>query len=400
VVVGRPLNPPLVTLDHAPRLDLLLYYLAIKLVPYYGALRIFNYITFRAAGAAVTAILLGFIVGPLILKRLDNAANYQVVREGTPDSHAAKSKTPTMGGLIFLFSSIVATLLWARVLSHYVMLALIVTVWMGGIGLIDDLLKLKQKRLGLKNEGLVERYKLIGQVSIGLALGTYLWLFPISPNLPGASTTLPFYKYVLLVPVFPVLYVLFTTFILTGVSNAVNLTDGLDGLAAGLSAIAFGTLAIFAYLIGRVDASHYLGIFYLRNAGELTIYCSAMFGALIGFLWYNTFPAQVFMGDTGSLALGGAMGAIAILLKSEFLLVFIAGVFLVETMSVLLQRFVFKYRKRRYGLEHARANRVFLRAPLHHHFEVKGWSEQQVVVRFWILGIIGAFLALSTLKVR
>ena len=378
----------------------MLYYLSIWLAPHYGALRIFNYITFRAAGAAVTAILLSFIVGPLILKRLDNAANYQVVREGTPDSHASKSKTPTMGGLIFLFSSLVATLLWARILSHYVILALVVTIWMGGIGLIDDLLKLKQKRLGLKNEGLVERYKLIGQVSIGLALGTYLWLNPISPNLPGASTTLPFYKYVLLVPVFPILYVFFTTFILTGVSNAVNLTDGLDGLAAGLSAIAFGVMAIFAYLIGRVDASAYLGIFYLRNAGELTIYCSAMFGALIGFLWYNTYPAQVFMGDTGSLALGGAMGAVAILLKSEFLLVFIGAVFLAETVSVLLQRFVFKYRKHRYGLEYAREHRVFLRAPLHHHFEVKGWSEQQVVVRFWILGIIGAFLALSTLKVR
>jgi phospho-N-acetylmuramoyl-pentapeptide-transferase len=378
----------------------LLYYLLIPLVPRFHALNIFNYITFRAAGAAVTAILLGFIVGPLILKRLDNAANYQVVREGTPDSHAAKSKTPTMGGLIFLFSALGATLLWARIFSHYVMLALIVTIWMGGIGLIDDLLKLKQKRLGLKNEGLVERYKLIGQVSIGLALGTYLWLNPISPNLPGASTTLPFYKYVLLVPVFPILYVFFTTFILTGVSNAVNLTDGLDGLAAGLSAIAFGVLAIFAYLIGRVDTSHYLGIFYLRNSGELTIYCSAMVGALIGFLWYNTYPAQVFMGDTGSLALGGAMGAVAILLKSEFLLVFIASVFLAETVSVLVQRFVFKYRRRRYGLEYAREHRVFLRAPLHHHFEVKGWSEQQVVVRFWILGVIGAFLALSTLKVR
>jgi phospho-N-acetylmuramoyl-pentapeptide-transferase len=378
----------------------LLYYLLIPLVPRFHALNIFNYITFRAAGAAVTAILLGFIVGPLILKRLDNAANYQVVREGTPDSHAAKSKTPTMGGLIFLFSALGATLLWARIFSHCVMLALIVTIWMGGIGLIDDLLKLKQKRLGLKNEGLVERYKLIGQVSIGLALGTYLWLNPISPNLPGASTTLPFYKYVLLVPVFPILYVFFTTFILTGVSNAVNLTDGLDGLAAGLSAIAFGVLAIFAYLIGRVDTSHYLGIFYLRNSGELTIYCSAMVGALIGFLWYNTYPAQVFMGDTGSLALGGAMGAVAILLKSEFLLVFIASVFLAETVSVLVQRFVFKYRRRRYGLEYAREHRVFLRAPLHHHFEVKGWSEQQVVVRFWILGVIGAFLALSTLKVR
>ncbi|MEO6527684.1 MAG: phospho-N-acetylmuramoyl-pentapeptide-transferase [Gemmatimonadaceae bacterium] len=378
----------------------MLYYLAIKLVPYYGALRIFNYITFRAAAAAVTAILLGFIVGPMILKRLDNASNYQVVREGTPDSHAAKSKTPTMGGLIFLFSALGATVLWSRVFSHYVLAALGVTIWMGGIGLIDDLLKLKQKRLGLKNEGLVERYKLVGQVSMGLALGTYLWLRPIAENLPGASTTLPFYKYVLLVPTLPILYVFFTTFILTGVSNAVNLTDGLDGLAAGLSAIAFAVLAIFAYLIGRVDTSAYLGIFYLRHAGELTIYCSAMFGALIGFLWYNTYPAQVFMGDTGSLALGGAMGAVAILLKSEFLLIFIAGVFLAETISVLLQRFVFKYRKRRYGLEYAREHRVFLRAPLHHHFEVKGWSEQQVVVRFWILGIIGAFLALSTLKVR
>jgi phospho-N-acetylmuramoyl-pentapeptide-transferase len=378
----------------------LLYYLLVPLIPRFHALNIFNYITFRAAGAAVTAILLSFIVGPLILKRLDVAANYQVVREGTPDSHAAKGKTPTMGGLIFLFSALVATLLWARVFSHYVLLALGVTIAMGAIGLLDDMLKLKQRRLGLKNEGLVERYKLIGQVTIGLSLGIYLWLAPLSPTLPGASTTLPFYKYMLIVPAFGVLYVLWTTFVLTAVSNAVNLTDGLDGLAAGLSAIAFGVLAIFAYLIGRTDASAYLGIFYLQHAGELTVYCAAMFGALIGFLWFNTFPAQVFMGDTGSLALGGALGAVAIMLKSEFLLVFIGMVFIAETVSVILQRFVFKYRKARHGLEHAQKHRVFLRAPLHHHFEMKGWSEQQVVVRFWILGVIGAFLALSTLKLR
>jgi phospho-N-acetylmuramoyl-pentapeptide-transferase len=378
----------------------LLYYLLIPLVKQYHALNIFNYITFRAAGAAVTAALLSFIVGPLILKWLDRASNYQVVREGTPDSHAAKGKTPTMGGLIFLFSALVATLLWARLFSHYVLLAVIVTAWMGAIGLLDDLLKLKQKRLGLKNEGLVERYKLVGQVLIGLALGTYLWLHPLSPNLVGASTTLPFYKYFLVVFSIPVLYVLWTTFVLTGVSNAVNIADGLDGLAAGLSAIAFGTLAIFAYLIGRVDASRYLGIFYLQHSGELTIYCLAMVGALIGFLWFNTYPAQVFMGDTGSLALGGALGAVAILLKSEFLLVFVGVVFFAEMMSVVLQRFVFKYRRRKYGLEYAQAHRVFKRAPLHHHFEVKGWSEQQVVVRFWIIGIIGAFLALSTLKLR
>jgi phospho-N-acetylmuramoyl-pentapeptide-transferase len=378
----------------------LLYYLFIPLVPRFHALNVFNYITFRAAGAAVTAILLSFFVGPIILRRLNAAANYQVVREGTPDSHAAKAKTPTMGGLIFLFSALVATILWARLFSHYVILALVTTAWMGAIGLLDDMLKLKQKRLGLKNEGLVERYKLIGQVTIGLALGLYLAWHPLSPNLPGASTTLPFYKYVLVVPAFGFLYVLWVTFITTGVSNAVNLTDGLDGLAAGLSAIAFATLGIFAYLIGRTDASRYLGIFYLQHSGELTVYCLAMVGALIGFLWYNTYPAQVFMGDTGSLALGGALGAVAILLKSEFLLVFIGLVFIAETLSVLIQRFVFKYQRKKHGLEYAQKHRVFLRAPLHHHFEVKGWSEQQVVVRFWIIGIIGAFLALSTLKLR
>jgi phospho-N-acetylmuramoyl-pentapeptide-transferase len=377
----------------------LLYYLFIPLIPRWHALNIFTYITFRAAGAAVTAILLSFIVGPLILKRLNIAANYQVVREGTPDTHAAKAKTPTMGGLIFLFSALVSTLLWARVFSHYVVLALGVTAWMGAIGFIDDYLKLKQRRLGLKNEGLVERNKLIGQIGIGLALGTYLWLHPLS-DLPGASTTLPFYKYVLVIPASGYLYVLWTTFVLTGVSNAVNFTDGLDGLAAGLSAIVFLTLGIFAYLIGRVDASAYLGIFYLQHSGELTVYCMAMVGALTGFLWYNTYPAQIFMGDTGSLALGGAMGAVAILLKSEFILIFVGVVFFAEMMSVVIQRFVFKYRRKRYGLEYAQKNRVFLRAPLHHHFEVKGWSEQQVVVRFWIIGIIGAFISLTMLKVR
>ena len=378
----------------------MLYYLFVPLVKQYHVLNIFTYITFRAAGAAVTAIVLSFLVGPIILQRLDTAANYQVVREGTPDSHALKTKTPTMGGLIFLFSALVSTLLWARVFSHYVWLALLVTAGMGVIGFLDDYLKLQQRRLGQKNEGLVERNKLLGQVGIGLALGLYITLHPLTPNLPGASTTLPFYKYLLLVPAFGALYVVWVTFVLTGVSNAVNFTDGLDGLAAGLSAIAFATLAIFAYLIGRVDATRYLGIFYLQHSGELTIYCLAMVGALIGFLWFNTYPAQVFMGDTGSLALGGAIGAVAILLKSEFLLIPIGIVFFAEMMSVVIQRLGFKYRKRRHGLEYAQMNRVFLRAPLHHHFEVKGWSEQQVVVRFWIIGIIGAFLALSTLKVR
>ena len=326
----------------------------------------------------------------------------QVIREGTPDSHQSKGTTPTMGGLVILVCAIVPTLLWTRLDNRYVLLALLVTVWMGGIGFLDDYLKLRQQREGRKNEGLVERYKLAGQVSIGVIFGIILWKFPVS-TLAGASTTMPFLKYVLIVPAttgLSWLYVPFTTFILTGTSNAVNLADGLDGLAAGLAAIALITFALFAYVMGRVDASTYLQLFYLRGAGELTVYCLALAGACIGFLWYNTHPAQVFMGDTGSLALGGALGAVAILLKSEVMLGIVGGVFMVETLSVIIQRSVFRYRKAKHGLAYAQAHRVFLRAPIHHHFELKGWPESQVVVRFWILGVGCAFLALSTLKLR
>lgn len=383
----------------------MLYHLLVPLTKDFPILRVFNYISFRAVGAAVTALLLAFVVGPAILRRLRAMAVHQVVREGTPDSHAGKGTTPTMGGIIFLISAILPTLLWARLslTRPYVYIAVAVTLWMGCIGFIDDYLKMKQKREGKKNTGLVESNKLAGQLLIGIALGVFLWKYPMSPSLPGASTSLPFFKYVLVVPIsagFAWLYVLFTTFVLTGTSNAVNITDGLDGLATGLAAIAFATFAVFAYAIGRLDFSRYLGLFYLPGAGELTVYCTAMVGALIGFLWFNAHPAQVFMGDTGSLALGGALGAVAILLKSEFLLVFVGGVFVAEMISVILQRFVFKYRRRRYGLEYAQTHRVFHRAPLHHHFEVKGWAESQVVVRFWIIGILSAFLAFSTLKLR
>jgi phospho-N-acetylmuramoyl-pentapeptide-transferase len=381
-----------------------LYHLLVPLAKDYSFLNIFNYISFRAVGAAVTALLMSFIVGPMILSQLRKRAAHQVVREGTPDTHAAKGATPTMGGFIILVSAIVPTLLWARFSRTYpyVVLALLATAWMGAIGFLDDWLKLRQKKRGEKNRGLVERYKLAGQVTLGVALGLYVTLSPLS-NLPGASTALPFYKYVLVVPLtdsLAFLYVLFVTFILTGASNAVNITDGLDGLAAGLSVIAFATFAVFAYAIGRIDFSRYLGLFYLPGAGELTVYCTALVGALIGFLWFNAHPAQVFMGDTGSLALGGALGVVSVLLKAEFLLAFVAAVFVLEMLSVLAQRYVFKYRKARHGLEYAQKHRVLLRAPLHHHFEVKGWSEPQVVVRFWILGILSAFLALTTLKIR
>jgi phospho-N-acetylmuramoyl-pentapeptide-transferase len=380
-----------------------LYHLFVPLIREYTFLNVFTYITFRAAGAAVTALVLSFVVGPVILRALRRAAMHQVVREGTPDTHAGKGTTPTMGGLIILSCAVTAVLLWGRLTSRYIVIALLITAWMAGIGFLDDILKARQKRAGQKNQGLVERYKLTGQVVAGIGLGLYLWQLPLAPNLPGASTTLPFYKYVLVVPLsasFEWLYVLFTTFILVAVSNAVNLTDGVDGLAAGLSAIAFATFAVFAYVIGRTDTSSYLGVFYLVNAGELTVYCAAIVGALIGFLWYNCYPAQVFMGDTGSLALGGGLGVVAILLKSEFLLLFVGFVFMAETFSVLGQRFLFKYRRKRYGLEYAQKNRLLLRAPLHHHFEVKGWSEPQVVVRFWIIGILSAIVAVSTLKLR
>ena len=388
--------------------DHLIHVLHYFLQPLARDVRLFNllnYITFRSAAAFVTALLVAFLVGPAIIRRLRAMSVHQVVREGTPDSHAGKGTTPTMGGLIILAATILPTLLWGRFTTRggeYVIIALLAMAWMGGIGFLDDYLKLRQKRLGLKNEGLVEKYKLAGQITAGVSLGLFLWLSPLS-TLPGASTTLPFFKYVLIVPAsagFAWLYVGFVTFVLTGATNAVNITDGLDGLAAGLTAIAAGTFGLFAYVMGRIDTSAYLQIFYLRGAGELAVFCAAVFGACIGFLWYNTFPAQVFMGDTGSLGLGGAISAVAILLKSEFLLVIVGGMYVVEMVSVILQRTTFKYRRRRYGLEYAQKHRVFLRAPLHHHFEMKGWPETQVVTRFWILGILCAILALSTLKLR
>lgn len=377
----------------------MLNYLLVPLVKDFGFLRIFNYISFRAAGAAVTALVVAFIVGPAIIRRLRRMRLHQVIREGTPDSHQEKRRTPTMGGLIILASTLIPTILWAKLNNRYVLIAMFVMLWMGFIGFTDDFLKLKQRQAGKKNTGLIEGYKLLGQISIGFALGWYLWQYPLS-TLPGASTTLPFYKYILIVPTVGWLYVLFVTFVLTGTSNAVNITDGLDGLAAGLTAIAVLTLALFAYVIGRIDASAYLQVFYLRGAGELTVFCAAIMGACIGFLWYNAHPAQVFMGDTGSLALGGALGAIAILLKSEFVLLLVGGVFVAEMVSVIVQRVAFKIFKKFKGLEYAQSHRVFRLAPLHHHFEKGGWDETQVVVRFWILGILCAFLALSTLKLR
>jgi phospho-N-acetylmuramoyl-pentapeptide-transferase len=356
-----------------------------------------NYISFRAAAATVTAILLAFLVGPAIIGRLRAKKIGQVIRVEGPTTHQGKRGTPTMGGVIILFSTVMATLLWAPLTNRFVLFALLSMLWMGGIGFIDDYLKIVEG----KSRGLVAKWKLVGQVSFGVILGTLLLYFPVVPadTIPAEATTVPFFKFVI-VQFASWAYVAFVTTVITGSSNAVNLTDGLDGLATGLSAIAAGAFALFAYILGRVDATAYLNLFYLPGAGELSVFCGALLGGCIGFLWFNAHPAQVFMGDTGSLALGGAFGTVAILLKAEFLLLIIGGVFAAEAVSVMLQTGVYKWFKRTRGKEYADAHRVFRMAPLHHHFEKLGWHESTVVTRFYILGIFCAMVALATLKLR
>jgi phospho-N-acetylmuramoyl-pentapeptide-transferase len=375
----------------------MLYHLLAPLGKTYLFFNLFNYISFRAAGAVVTALLLAFVAGPGIIGRLRTLKVGQVVRVDFLASHQGKRGTPTMGGLIILLCTIVPTLLWAPLTNRFVVVAMLATLWTGGIGFLDDYLKVVQG----KSRGLVAKWKLAGQVVFGLALGLYLIYFPVvAPGtMPATATTVPFFKFVV-VNFAPWLYVVFVTFIVTGTSNGVNLADGLDGLATGLTAIAAAAFALFAYVFGRIDATTYLNLFYLPGAGELTIFLAALMGAGLGFLWFNAHPAQVFMGDTGSLAIGGALGTVAILLKAEFLLAIIGGVFVAESLSVLIQTSAFKWYKRTRGREYAEANRVFRMAPLHHHFEKLGWAETTVVTRFYILGILCALVAFATLKLR
>ncbi|HEX7337017.1 MAG TPA: phospho-N-acetylmuramoyl-pentapeptide-transferase [Gemmatimonadales bacterium] len=373
------------------------YHLLAPLGKQYIIFNLFNYISFRAAGATVTALLLAFVLGPPVIRRLRARKVGQVIRAEGPASHQTKRGTPTMGGLIILFATVVPTLLWAPLTNRYVVVAMLSTLWMGCIGFLDDYLKIVQG----KSRGLVARWKLAGQCSFGLLLGLFLAFNPVVPTdtIPATATTLPFFKY-LVVNFAPWLFVVFVTVVITGSSNAVNLTDGLDGLATGLAGIAAAAFAVFAYLFGRVDVTTYLNVFYLPGAGELAIFCAALMGATIGFLWFNAHPAEVFMGDTGSLAIGGALGTVAILLKAEFLLLLIGGVFAAEALSVLIQTGTYKWFKRTRGREYADAHRVFRMAPLHHHFEKLGWAETTVVTRFYILGLLCALVALSTLKVR
>ncbi len=375
----------------------MLYHLLAPLGRDHILFNLFTYISFRAAGAMVTALLLAFLIGPGIIRQLRARKVGQVIRSDFLASHQSKRGVPTMGGLIILLATVIPTVLWAPLDNRFVVVALVALLWTGGIGFLDDYLKVVEG----KSRGLVAKWKLVGQVVFGLALGLFLLRWPVvhPGTIPSTATTLPFLKYTL-VTFAPVLYVLFVTVVVTGSSNAVNMTDGLDGLATGLTAIAAAAFAFFAYMLGRVDSTAYLQFFYLPGAGELTVFCASLMGAALGFLWFNAPPAQVIMGDTGSLAIGGALGTVAILLKAEFLLLIIGGVFVAEQISVMLQVGRFKWLKRTRGLEYAQAHRVFRMAPLHHHFEKLGWTEHTVVIRFYILGIFCALVALATLKLR
>jgi phospho-N-acetylmuramoyl-pentapeptide-transferase len=375
----------------------MLHYFLAPLGDSFLPFNLFTYISFRAAGAMITALLIAFVVGPSMIRKLRELKVGQVIRSEGPASHQAKRGTPTMGGLIIVAATMIPALLWARLDNRFVLITMLAMILMAGIGFLDDWLKVVQGQ----SRGLVAKWKLVGQVSFGVFLGLVLLQWPVvDPNtIPASATTVPFFKFLLVIFV-PWIYVLFVTGVLTGFSNAVNLTDGLDGLATGLSAIAAGAFAFFAYIAGRTDTTGYLNLFFLPGAGELAVFCSALMGACLGFLWFNAHPAKVFMGDTGSLSIGGTFGTIAILLKAEFLLVIIGGVFVVEALSVMVQTSVFKYFRWSRGREYAEAHRVFRMAPIHHHFEKLGWHEITVVVRFWILGIFCALAALATLKLR
>jgi phospho-N-acetylmuramoyl-pentapeptide-transferase len=362
----------------------MLYELLYPLTSEFSPFNIFRYITFRSAGAMVTAIFICLILGPLFLRLLNKFQVRERVRAEGPSGHQQKEGTPTMGGLIILSGIVFPTLIWGNLSNYFVLLVLGVTIFLGVIGFMDDYLKVIAK----KPKGLVGKAKFVGQVilSLAFALGLSYW-GPL--DMYDGTTSIPFFKNYVLNLGF--LYVPFIVLVITGSSNAVNLTDGLDGLAIGLCAICFAVFAALSYLSGRADYSSYLQIEYLPGIGELTIYCAAAMGAAAGFLWFNSYPAEVFMGDTGSLALGGAIGAIAILLKKELLLVIVGGVFVIEALSVMLQVLSYRYRNKK---------RIFKMAPLHHHFELLGWKEPKVVIRFWILGALFALFTLATLKIR
>ena len=350
---------------------------------------VFNYITLRAVLATLTALAISFIAGPSMIRKLTEYKVGQAVRDDGPQTHLIKTGTPTMGGALILVAIAISTLLWADLSNRFVWVVLATTLGFGAVGWVDDYRKVVHRN----PKGLSAKAKFFWQSLIGLAVAVFLFRTHISP----VETTLivPFFKHLVL-PLSAVGFMVVTYLVVVGSSNAVNLTDGLDGLAILPTVMVAGALGIFAYVAGHLYFSKYLGVPYVAGAGELMVFCAAMAGAGLGFLWFNAYPAEVFMGDVGALALGAALGIVAVIVRQELILFIMGGVFVVETFSVAVQVMYFKYTKRKTGV----GKRIFLMAPLHHHYEEKGWKETQVVVRFWIISMMLVLIGLASLKLR
>ena len=359
----------------------MLYHLLYPLHTTFSVFNVFRYITFRTIYASLTAFLLCFLLGPWMIRKLSEMQIGQYIRDDGPKTHLDKAGTPTMGGTLILLSVVVSILLWSDLTNYFVWITLFVVVGYGLVGFLDDYLMLVKKR----SKGLSVRSKLMFQALIALLAG---FLVYASPDF-STQITIPFFKNVS--PDFGWGYIIFAAFVIVGASNAVNLTDGLDGLAIGPVIIAATTYMIFAYVAGHVKISNYLQINYVSGSGELAIFCGAIAGAGLGFLWFNAYPAQIFMGDVGSLSLGAFLGIVAVITKQEILLALVGGLFVIEALSVIFQVSFFKMTS---------GKRIFRMAPLHHHYELKGWPEPKVIVRFWIIAIALALLAMSTLKLR
>lgn len=360
----------------------MLFHLAEYLQQYYSGFNVFNYLTLRAILGVLTALLFSFIAGPYMIRKLSVYNIGQTVRHDGPITHLSKAGTPTMGGVLILLAVSIATLLWADLSNRYIWVVMVVLVSFGVIGWVDDYKKLVKR----DPDGLKSRYKFLAQSIVALLVAIYLFktASPVEKEL-----IVPVFKNVA-IPLGIVGYVVFAYLVIVGSSNAVNLTDGLDGLAILPSVMVGGALGIFAYATGHVNFSEYLSIPYINGVGELVVFCGALAGAGLGFLWFNTYPAQVFMGDIGALAIGAALGVVAVMVRQELVLFIMGGVFVMETVSVILQVASYKLT----------GKRIFMMAPLHHHFELKGWPEPRVIVRFWIITVILVLVGLATLKVR
>ena len=361
----------------------MLYHLLYPLSSIFSPFNIFQYTTFRAGGAILTSLIITFIIAPIIIRNLKKYKIGQTVRDDGPKTHQVKSGTTTMGGIIIILSLLISSLLWARLDNHLILWLIAATIYFGMIGFADDYLKLVKKNL----KGLSAKKKLFFQSMFAIFVIVYLYFNPTNSQY-ATSLNIPYLKTTFLE--LSLLYFVLIFFVIVGSSNAVNLTDGLDGLATGNIIIAAGTLAIFSYLIGHSHISSYLKVPYVAGAGEISVFLMALFGSGLGFLWYNSYPAEIFMGDTGSLCLGGLLGLSAVFIKQELILFIVGGIFVAEALSVMIQVSVFKRTQKR----------VFRMAPLHHHFELGGLAETKVTIRFWIVGIILAIIAIASLKLR